>query len=85
MTDHTMAAGFTGWCRTPGRSWRRLCDAETYDDAIAEPLRAAGRVPGPHRDLVVLPIGRHPADPPTKYARVEGSDMRILNAGEGEP
>jgi hypothetical protein len=62
MTTIT-APGFTGWVRTPGRRWRRLCDAETYDDALAERLRRAAGKPGAHKDLVVRPMGQHPAAP----------------------
>jgi hypothetical protein len=59
----TTDQGFAGWVRTPGRPWRRLCDAETHDDALAELLRRAAGEPGAHKDLVVRPSGQHPAAP----------------------
>jgi hypothetical protein len=53
--------GHVGWIRTRGRPWTKAVESTSYDDAVAELLRHADRLPDHHKDLVVLPIGQLPA------------------------
>jgi hypothetical protein len=47
----TPSDGFCGWLRTPGRTWRPVCERLSHDDELADLLRHAGTIPELHKGL----------------------------------
>jgi hypothetical protein len=56
----TTTTGYIGWCRLPKQRWHKAVESDTRDAALSALLDYAQRVPGPHKDLIVLEAGRHP-------------------------
>ncbi len=73
-------AGFAGQIRLPGQRWRTVVEGADYSDTVGRLLEYADTLPGPHRDLRVVPIGF--ADKPAKYVRHGGTTLDFRDAGE---
>jgi hypothetical protein len=77
--------GFAGWLRLPRGPWRPVVQDLSEDDCHARLLRHAGEVPGPHKDLTVLPTGQDPNRQPTRRLRVNHHNTRTPATSAARP